>query len=91
MYGTQRFCFHVGPAMANTGSKSRVGVGDVVLTENDWVNACSERGRYRRNVVFDCGTPNPQLVRVWDPFLKPIARAKGGVSIGDVEIYATVE
>src|SRR5205823_3859965 len=36
--------------------KGRVGVSEVELTENEWVKACNQRGRYWLYVVFDCGT-----------------------------------
>jgi superfamily II DNA or RNA helicase len=66
--------------------KGRAGVGDIELTENEWSRACNLRDRYWLYVVFDCGTPNPRLLRVHDPFYKLIATAKGGVIIDENEI-----
>ena len=56
--------------------KGRVGVGEVELTENEWVKACNQRDRYWLYVVFDCGTSHPRLLRVQDPFGKLIAKAQ---------------
>jgi hypothetical protein len=61
--------------------KGRAGVGEIELTENEWVQACNHRDRYWLYVVFDCATPNPRLVRVQDPFGKLIVKAKGSVVI----------
>ena len=43
--------------------KGRAGIGDVELTENEWRNACNQRGRYWLYVVYECGTPHPRLLR----------------------------
>jgi len=67
--------------------KGRAGVGDIELTENEWSRACNLRDRYWLYVVFDCGTPNPRLLRVQDPFYKLIATAKGGVTVDETEIF----
>src|SRR5262249_21650246 len=61
--------------------KGRVGVGDIELTENEWSRACNSRNKYWLYVIYNCGTPNPRLYRVHDPFRKLIASAKGGVMI----------
>jgi superfamily II DNA or RNA helicase len=61
--------------------KGRAGVGDVELTENEWVQACNHRGRYWLYVVFGCASPSPRLVRVQDPFGKLIVTARGSVVI----------
>jgi superfamily II DNA or RNA helicase len=66
--------------------KGRAGIGDIELTENEWSRACNLRDRYWLYVVYDCGTPNPRLMRVQDPFYKLIATAKGGVTIDETEI-----
>jgi hypothetical protein len=42
-------------------------------------------------VVYDCGTLNPRLSRVQDPFKKLIATAKGGVTIDEKEIIGAAE
>ncbi|MBX3279696.1 MAG: DUF1822 family protein, partial [Acidobacteria bacterium] len=66
--------------------KGRAGVGEVELTENEWVRACNLRERYWLYVVYDCASPQPRLHRIQDPFGKLIVRAKGGVVIGEQEI-----
>ncbi len=66
--------------------KGRAGVGDIELTENEWSRACNLRDRYWLYVVYDCGTPNPRLLRVQNPFYKLIATAKGGVIIDETEV-----
>jgi hypothetical protein len=35
-------------------------IGDVELTENEWVRACNQRDGYWLYVVFDCGTSHPR-------------------------------
>jgi len=42
-------------------------------------------------VVYNCGSPNPRLLRVKNPFMKLIANAKGGVIIDDTEVQRTAE
>jgi len=43
-------------------------------------------------VAYDCGTPNPRLVRVQDPFGNLLAKAKGSVLISPVRVIeAAVE
>ncbi len=71
--------------------KGRVGVGEVELTENEWVKACNQRARYWLYVVFDCGTSHPRLLRVQDPFGKLIAKAKGSVRIAAQEVFDAAE
>lgn len=66
--------------------KGRAGIGDVELTENEWSRACNSRDRFWLYVVYDCGTPNPRLLRVQDPFYRLIAGSKGGVLIDEGEI-----
>jgi len=65
--------------------KGRAGVGDIELTENEWSRSCNLRDRYWLYVVYNCGTPNPRLLRVQDPFRKLIATAKGGIIIDETE------
>jgi hypothetical protein len=42
-------------------------------------------------VVYDCGTPNPRLFPVQDPFYKLIATAKGGVLVDETEIFRAAD
>ncbi len=67
--------------------KGRAGIGDIELTENEWSRGCNLRDRYWLYVVFECGTSNPRLLRVQNPFMKLIANAKGGVIIDESEIF----
>jgi hypothetical protein len=72
-------------------AKSRTGIGGIELTENEWSRACNLRDRYWLYVVFECGTPNPRLLRVENPFMKLLANAKGGVIIREREIFSAAE
>ena len=71
--------------------KGRAGIGDIELTENEWSRSCNLRDRYWLYVVYNCGTPNPRLLRVQDPFRKLIATAKGGVIIEENEIIGAAD
>ena len=71
--------------------KGRAGIGDVELTENEWAKACNERDRYWLYVVFDCGSPDPRLLRVRDPFGRLIAKSKGSVTIPGTHIFGAAE
>jgi hypothetical protein len=67
--------------------KGRAGVGDIELTENEWVKACNLGERYWLYVIYDCASAQPRLLRVPDPFHKLLFRAKGGVVIEEQEIF----
>jgi hypothetical protein len=71
--------------------KGRAGVGDVELSENEWVKACNLGEGYWLYVVFNCASPYPQLKRVQDPFAKLIARAKGSIVLDDRAIFEAAE
>jgi hypothetical protein len=71
--------------------KGRAGVGEIELTENEWVQACNHRDRYWLYVVFDCASPTPRLIRVQDPFAKLIVKARGSVVIDAREILKSAE
>jgi superfamily II DNA or RNA helicase len=71
--------------------KGRAGIGDIELTENEWIRACNLRERYWLYVVYDCATPHPRLLRVQDPFSKLIVKAKGGVTIDEGEVFLAAE
>ncbi|OLS15781.1 MAG: helicase, partial [Promethearchaeota archaeon CR_4] len=66
--------------------KGRAIIGNIELTENEWAKACNLRSKYWLYVVFNCGTPQPKLHRVQDPFERLLAKARGGVIISDGEI-----
>jgi hypothetical protein len=61
--------------------KGRAGVGEVEISPNEWAKACNLRNAYWLYVVFYCGTPNPRLVRVLDPFGALLAKTKGSVMV----------
>lgn len=71
--------------------KGRRGIGDIQLTENEWVKAANLRDQYWLYVVFDCATASPRLLRVRDPFKRLIANTRGGVIIDEKEIFACAE
>ena len=71
--------------------KGRAGIGDVELTENEWVKACNQRDRYWLYVVFDCATPHPRLLRVRDPFGRLIAKQSGCVTIKAEHVWEASE
>ncbi|MFZ5897985.1 MAG: helicase-related protein [Bacillota bacterium] len=71
--------------------KGRAGIGDIELSENEWARACNLRDRYWLYVVYDCASAHPRLLRVQDPFGKLLARRKGGVVIGEQEIFEAAE
>jgi hypothetical protein len=67
--------------------KGRAGIGDIEITENEWVKACNLRERYWLYVVYECVTAHPRLLRIQDPFGKLIVRAKGGVVIAEQQVF----
>jgi hypothetical protein len=69
--------------------KGRAGIGDIEITENEWVKACNLRDRYWLYVVYECATAHPRLLRIQDPFEKLIVRAKGGAVIAEQQIFET--
>jgi superfamily II DNA or RNA helicase len=71
--------------------KGRASIGDVELTENEYIRACNLRDRYWLYVVYDCAKAAPQLLRIQDPFGKLIMRQKGSVIVGEGQIFAAAE
>jgi SNF2 family DNA or RNA helicase len=71
--------------------KGRAGIGDVELTENEWAKACNLRDRYWLYVVYECASSRPRLLRVQDPFAALLVRARGGVVVGEQDIFAAAE
>ena len=71
--------------------KGRARAGGVEISENEWAKACNLRDRYWLNVVFDCATPRPRLMRVRDPFGRLLARANGSMVIPDTAIWSASE
>jgi hypothetical protein len=71
--------------------KGRAGIGDIELTENEWPQACNLQARYWLYVVFDCASAHPRLLRVQNPFAKLLVKAKGGVIVGEQDIFKNAE
>lgn len=71
--------------------KGRRAVGDIELTENEWAKAANLRQDYWLYTVYDCATAHPRLLRVKDPFVKLLVRAKGGVVIGEASVFEAAE
>ncbi|BAY28162.1 helicase-like protein (plasmid) [Calothrix sp. NIES-2100] len=71
--------------------KGRAGIGNVELTENEWVAACNLRERYWLYVVFNCASPHPRLIRIKDPFGKLIVKTKTSVLIDAQDIFQAAE
>src|SRR5260370_39981717 len=71
--------------------KGRAGIGDVELTENEYIRACNLRDRYWLYVVFECAKASPRLLRVQDPFGRLVVRAEGSGIVGEGQIFAAVE
>lgn len=66
--------------------KGRATVGDVELTENEWIAACNLGDRFWIYAVFNCATSQPQLLRIQDPFKKLIVKTKTHVVISHREL-----
>ena len=71
--------------------KGRAAIGDVELTENEYIRACNLRDRYWLYVVFECAKASPRLLRVQDPFGKLIVQQRGSVIVGEGQIFAAAE
>ncbi len=71
--------------------KGRRAVGDVELKENEWAKSANLRGEYWLYVVYDCAALNPRLLRVQDPFVRLLVRAKGGVVIDEAGVFEAAE
>jgi hypothetical protein len=71
--------------------KGRAGAGDVEVTANEWARAANLREGYWLYAVYDCATPAPRLLRVQDPFVSLLARAKGSVLVSVTEIMGAGE
>jgi len=71
--------------------KGRARVGDVELTENEWLKACNLRDRYWLYVVYDCVAAHPRLMRVQDPFRKLVVQAKSSFMINQSKIFQVAE
>ena len=66
--------------------KGRAAAGEVELSENEWAKACNLRELYWLYVVYSCGSPNPVIHRIQNPFGRLVASPGGGVIIGEKAI-----
>lgn len=57
--------------------KGRARKGNIHISINEWNAACNRRDEYWLYVVFHCASPEPELVRVQNPFEKCIAQSSG--------------
>jgi hypothetical protein len=68
--------------------KGRARGGELDVSENEWARACNVRGGYWLYAAYDCATPAPRLVRVQDPFMALLVKARGGVTINESDVVA---
>jgi len=66
--------------------KGLAGTGQIEVSSNEWAKACNLGDAYWLYVVYDCATPSPRLVRVQNPFMKLLAKAKGSVLVSPKDI-----
>lgn len=68
--------------------KGRALAGDIQISENEWSSAYNHRHKYWLYVVYNCGTPHPELIHINDPWAKLLARANGFIiNQAEVEGY----
>jgi superfamily II DNA or RNA helicase/DNA-binding XRE family transcriptional regulator len=82
---------HPAKGERNIEVKGRAAIGEVELSENEWVKACNLRERYWLYVVYNCASSRPRLLRVQDPFASLLVRARGGVIIHEQDVFAAAE
>jgi superfamily II DNA or RNA helicase len=68
--------------------KGRASGGEVQVSENEWARACNLRGGYWLYAAYDCATDSPRLVRVQDPFVSLLVKARGGVLVNESDVVA---
>jgi len=78
---------HPETGMRGIEVKGRARVGDIVLHDNEWSAAINQREDYWLYVVYDCGTSDPRLIRIQDPFGRLVAQPKGDMVIDEQEIF----
>ena len=71
--------------------KGRRAVGDVELKENEWAKGANLPEHYWLYVVYDCAATYPRLLRVQDPFIKLLVRAKGEVVVDEASVFEAAE
>ena len=81
---------HIWPARWRV-AVCRAETGDIEVSANEWVKACTMRQGYWLDTVYDCATPNPRFVRVQGQFGNPPAKAKGRVLVSQFQIVGVGE
>ncbi len=71
--------------------KGRASRGGVELTENEWAQACNLGNDYWLYAAFDCGTAQPRLYRVQNPFRRLISRSAERATVGYGDIARSAE
>lgn len=66
--------------------KGRAATGEIEVKDNEWAKAANLRDGYWLYVVYHCASPNPELLRVQDPFGSLLAKATGSMSISRAQI-----
>ena len=68
--------------------KGRAHGGEIDVSDNEWARACNLRDSYWLYAAYDCATASPRLVRVQDPFVSLLVKARGGVVINESDVVA---
>lgn len=73
--------------------KGRAGRTGIQMEANEWKQACNLGERYWLYAVFGCATPNPELIRVRNPFAKLLTHQRGMTAhtISAKELFAAAE
>ncbi len=72
--------------------KGRAGRAEIRMEDNEWRAACHLGDEFWLYVVYDCATPNPQLVCIQDPFNRLVATitSRWSIAVGEVMRAAEV-
>lgn len=71
--------------------KGRARIGDVEISENEWIRAGNIQDGYWLYVVYDCATSEPRLLRIQNPYENVPFRPKGGVIIEERDVFYVAE
>ena len=71
--------------------KGRAGRAEIRMEDNEWKAACHLDDEFWLYVVYNCATPNPQLLRVQDPFRRLIASSTNRWRISVSEVMQAAE
>lgn len=66
--------------------KGRAATGEIEVKDNEWAKAANLRDGYWLYVVYHCASPNPELLRVQDPFGNLLAKATGSMTISRTQV-----